>query len=228
MQRGGPGPTSPLAEEVRERLSGSRLEHLRIVHDDYDEKAFGDTTVVFQADGVLLRFVRDRGLVTVDVGAGNRFLSLDFLACLQDWADLGTIANHYRQPSESPEMRPRLPSDEKEDVYANLLGALAASDEAAVERLAAQLEAAPGPTLSSASSDAPRGPYYGVSVTGSERGAPGDALRTLSDHWREIAAAVADEQFFGHACDEEPGFWRAIRQPTSSSAATVAGSLTAS
>ncbi len=209
--------TSPLAEELCAQLSHPELGHLTIIRDDYDEENFGNALLVFQADGVLLRFIRDRGLVTVDVGASNRFLSLDFLAFRQRWTDFVAIAHHYSRPPGLPSLRPGLPSDETENVYANLLGALAASDEAEAEaeRIATHLEATAEPALSQFR-DAPTGPYFGVSLPSCKSRAPKDALTTLNDHWSEIADAMADEQWFRRACDEEPEFWKSIRQPTSS------------
>ena len=207
--------TSPLVQELRGQLADSNVGRLTIVRDDYDEETFGNAFVVLQADGVLLRFVRDRGFMTVDVGARNRFLSLDFLACRQDWANFGAIAAHYSQPSDLPRIGPYVPSDETEDVYAELLGALAASNEADVERIAAHLEATTEPELLPFSS-APPGPYYGVSVPSWKSEAPADALETLGAHWSEIADAMADEQWFGRACNEEPEFWKSIRQATPS------------
>ncbi len=153
--------------------------------------------------------------MTVDVGASNRFLSLDFLACRKHWTDCVAIAHHYTRPPGLPSLRPGLPSDQTEDVYANLLGALAASDEAEAERIATHLEATAEPALSQFRY-APTGPYFGVSLPSCKSHAPEDALTTLNDHWSEIADAMADEQWFRRACDEEPAFWKSIRQATPS------------
>lgn len=220
-------PASPLAEELRHQISGSHLRQLSIVRDDYDEGSFGDALIVFRADEVLLRFVRDRGLVTVDVGAGDRFLSLDFLACRQDWTDWGTIARHYNRPSGDPETGSHLPREDGEDLYREMPGALEASDEAEVERVVAQLEARPEAAALSPFSEAPRGPYFGVALQNSRPRAPADAIRTLSEHWSEVTSAVADEQSLRRACEEELAFWKAIRHTTPSPGIAIPRFLTA-
>lgn len=215
---------SPFAAELREKLSRLGLEHPAIIRDDYDEANFGNAFVVFESGGVQLRFVRDRGLVTVDVGASDRFLSLDFVACRQRWTESAAVARHYARPADIP---PTLPNDKPDGLYADLLAALEASDEAEAERIADRLEAGPE-TVTSLFSAAPTGPYLGVSAPGSESPAQADAIAVLADHWSEIAEALADERWLHSACDEERDFWKSIGRDPLFSDLVATRSLTAS
>ena len=201
---------SPLAEELSAQLSRRELGHLTVVRDAYDEENFGNAIVEFKADGVLLRFVRDRGPVNVDVGASGCFLSLDYLACQQKWTKPEALARHYARPQALPDFQANLPSEEPASAYDELLGALAVSDEAEAERIAAQLEAEHQLTRSPFS-NAPAGPYFGVSVASCRYRSPKDALSALSDHWSEIVDAVADEPRLRRACNEETAFWNSLR-----------------
>ena len=204
---------SPFAAELYEQLSHLELGHLTIVRDDYDEANFGNAFVVFEAEGILLRFVRDRGLVTVDVGASNRFVSLDFVACRQRWADRAALARHYARPRNLLGFPPTQPEDQPDGIYADLLAALEDSDEAEAERIASRLEVGPE-TVPSSFGVAPMGPYFGVSSPGSKSHPRANAFTFLADHWSDLAEALADESWLRVACNEEPAFWKSIaREP---------------
>ena len=196
--------SSPFAEELRRRLDS--LENLQLRSDHYDEQNFGNALVEFQAGGVLVRFVRDRGIVTVEVGVGDRFLSLDFLASEQGWVTRDAIEQHHQEE----DLGQNLEIDGNEgDLYEALRQALEDEGEDQVACIKNLLEPA-NDGAAAGNQAAPRGPYYGLCLHTDDLKAPADAVAMLREHWREIVAAVTNETWFPDACDKEAAFWESI------------------
>ena len=73
----------PLGEEVIARVPWLLKDHgFRITAQDYDYKSFGNSCVELQSDQIQLRFLRDRGLVYLDVAAPTE---------PKQWFELGSL-----------------------------------------------------------------------------------------------------------------------------------------
>lgn len=194
---------SHFAEQLRERLDD--LANLRLRSDHYDEQNFGNALVEFEADGILVRFIRDRGIVTVEVGVQDRFLSLDFLASEPKlgWLNRSTIKQHYEKEDLGQDLT--IGGDEGQ-LYEDLRQALADESEGQVECIKKLLKPADDEAARANQQAAPRGPYYRVCPQGDQR----DAAAALREHWCKIVAAVNKEEWFLSAREQEAAFWESM------------------
>ncbi len=197
---------SRFAEELRHRLDG--LGNLQLQPGDrYDEQDFGNALVKFADGEVVVRFVRDRGIVTVEVGARDRFLSLDFLAFEHEWVTSDAIKQHYAQ--EDLEQTPAIDGNAGA-LYADLRQAIEDEGEDQVARIRCLLEPAHDEAAAADQRAALRGPYYGLCLQDEEPRAPADAVELLRERWGKIVTAVANEEWFPSACEREAAFWKSI------------------
>lgn len=72
----------------------------KLVADAFDEHNFGNAAATFELGDLRLRFVRDRGIETIDVEVpddqgGYRVCSLENLATALDWIAMNDLLKHY-------------------------------------------------------------------------------------------------------------------------------------
>jgi hypothetical protein len=60
---------APFSESVKAQLANAGLSRAELVSASPGGQPFGDAVLIFRLDGMLLRIVRDRGQVFLDVGA---------------------------------------------------------------------------------------------------------------------------------------------------------------
>lgn len=93
-------PHPPFAEHIGQRLASLGHGQPRRRYEHEDETHFGNAVAIFHLDGLVLRFLRDRGPETIEIdlliGPGeHEAVPLESIAAAEEWIRFDDLLSHY-------------------------------------------------------------------------------------------------------------------------------------
>jgi len=80
--------TNPLVETVEYELKQLGMSNAKLLRESYNAQSFGNAEAVYKLGNLQLRFIRDRGQDTVDIGSSiipEHFYTFDDVALWMEW-----------------------------------------------------------------------------------------------------------------------------------------------
>jgi len=88
---------NPLVRTVESELHKLGMGNAKLVRESYNPKNFGNAEAVYMLGNLQLRFVRDRGDDTIEIGSSidpRQFYILDDIAVWMGWLSLGELLRY--------------------------------------------------------------------------------------------------------------------------------------